>query len=157
MTFGYALIALAGAVTLGQSMRAPHQSHQDGAHALTASIGLLPCPLTISVLGFSWAQSHGVMFAVVILSLALGLSLTIGLVAVLAIAARHALGASAGLFFAVRAIRAGVASLRELGNDRHRGRRDPGAMAVDRLRVSWRPISGASHWPASHLASGWQE
>ena len=99
MTFGYALIALAGAVTLGQSMRAPHQSRQDGAHALTASIGLLPCPLTISVLGFSWAQSHGAMFAVVILSLALGLSLTIGLVAVLAIAARYALGASAGGYF----------------------------------------------------------
>jgi ABC-type nickel/cobalt efflux system permease component RcnA len=99
MTFGYGLIALAGAVTLGQSMRAPHQSHHDGAHALTAGIGLLPCPLTISVLGFAWAQSNGAMVAVVLVSLALGISLTIGLVAVLAIAARHALGASAGGYF----------------------------------------------------------
>jgi nickel/cobalt transporter (NicO) family protein len=99
VTLGYGLIALAGAVMLVQSLRDRHRAHHDGAHALTAGIGLLPCPLTISVLGFAWAQSHGAMVAVVLLSLALGISLTIGLVAVLAIAARHALGASAGGYF----------------------------------------------------------
>lgn len=96
---GYGLIALAGMVMLVQSLRDHHRPSHDGAHALTAGIGLLPCPLTISVLGFAWAQSHGAMVAVVLLSLALGISLTIGLVAVLAITARHALGASAGGYF----------------------------------------------------------
>jgi hypothetical protein len=44
--------------------------------ALTTGIGLLPCPLTISVLGFVWAQSPAVMVGLVLLSLALGISLT---------------------------------------------------------------------------------
>ena len=52
---GYCLIILAGAIMLVQSLR-PRSGH-DGAHALTAGVGLLPCPLTISVLGFAWAQS----------------------------------------------------------------------------------------------------
>lgn len=55
---------------------------------------LLPCPLTVSVLGFAWAQSSAVMVVFVLLSLALGISLTIGIVAVLAILARSTMGAA---------------------------------------------------------------
>src|SRR3954463_7968652 len=53
MMIGYSLIVVAGIVMLYQSMRPAHAAH-DGVHALTAGIGLLPCPLTISVLGFAW-------------------------------------------------------------------------------------------------------
>ena len=77
---GYGLIVLAGVVMLIQSLR-PGSSAHDGSHALTAGIGLLPCPLTISVLGFAWAQSSAAMVGLVLLSLALGISLTIGAVA----------------------------------------------------------------------------
>jgi len=89
---GYGLIVVAGAIMLVQSLRSGIA--HDGAHALTAGIGLLPCPLTISVLGFAWAQSSAVMVGLVLLSLALGISLTIGTVAVLAILARNTAGAA---------------------------------------------------------------
>jgi nickel/cobalt transporter (NicO) family protein len=87
---GYGLIVVAGAIMLVQSLRSGIA--HDGAHALTAGIGLLPCPLTISVLGFAWAQSSAVMVGLALLSLALGISLTIGTVAVLAILARSTAG-----------------------------------------------------------------
>ena len=89
--FGYGLIIFAGLIMIVQSFRAGH-THTDGAHSLTAGIGLLPCPLTISVLGFAWTQSSAVMVGLVLLSLGLGISLTIGLVALLAILARRGMG-----------------------------------------------------------------
>jgi ABC-type nickel/cobalt efflux system permease component RcnA len=88
---GYGLIILAGLVMIAQSLRASH-THADGAHALTAGIGLLPCPLIISVLGFAWTQSHLGMVLVVLASLALGIALTIGLVTLAAIVARRMMG-----------------------------------------------------------------
>lgn len=91
--FGYGLIIIAGVVMLYQSVRPVH-AHHDGGHALTAGIGLLPCPLTISVLGFAWIQGSVLMVGLVLVSLALGISLTIGTVALLAILTRHALGAT---------------------------------------------------------------
>ena len=59
---------------------------------LTAGIGMLPCPLTITVLGFAWAQGAGPMVAVVLVSLAAGIAFTIGTVALLAIIGRRLLG-----------------------------------------------------------------
>ena len=94
---GYALIVIAGAVMLVQSWR-PSSGHGDGATALTAGIGLLPCPLTISVLGFAWAQSNAAMVGLVLVSLALGISVTIGGVALAAIVARRSLGAALGRY-----------------------------------------------------------
>jgi ABC-type nickel/cobalt efflux system permease component RcnA len=91
--FGYGLIIVAGLVMIGQSLR-PSHSHVDGTSALTAGIGLLPCPLTISVLGFAWTQSSAVMVGLVLASLALGIALTIGLVATAAILARASMGAA---------------------------------------------------------------
>jgi ABC-type nickel/cobalt efflux system permease component RcnA len=85
---GYGLIVLAGAVMLLQSLRSGSGAH-GSTYALTAGVGLLPCPLTISVLGFAWAQSSGLMVGLVLLSLALGISLTIGCVTLLAILARN--------------------------------------------------------------------
>jgi ABC-type nickel/cobalt efflux system permease component RcnA len=61
-----------------------------GEHALTGGIGLLPCPQTILVLGFAW-KSLG-MVLVVLISLALGVPLTMGLVALAAIAGRRTMG-----------------------------------------------------------------
>ena len=90
---GYGLIIIAGLIMLFQGIR-PKHAHHDGAHALTAGIGLLPCPLTISVLGFAWVQGSAVMIGVVLVSLALGISLTIGLVALLAIAGRRFIGSA---------------------------------------------------------------
>lgn len=87
---GYGLIILAGAIMVVQSLRVG--SSHDGAHTLTAGIGLLPCPLTISVLGFAWTQSSLGMVLVVLVSLALGISLTIGLVTLAAIIGRRVLG-----------------------------------------------------------------
>lgn len=89
---GYGLIVFAGVIMLVQSLRSGNSTH-DSAHALTAGIGLLPCPLTISVLGFAWTQSSAIIVGIVLLSLALGISLTIGAVAVLAILARSTMGA----------------------------------------------------------------
>jgi ABC-type nickel/cobalt efflux system permease component RcnA len=91
MLVGYSLIIIAGMVMLIQSLRPAYAAH-DGVHALTAGVGLLPCPLTISVLGFAWAQGSAAMVGVVLLSLALGISTTIGIVAVLAIVARTTVG-----------------------------------------------------------------
>lgn len=93
-TFGYGLIALAGVLMLVQSLQGSRGHRMDGAGALTAGIGLLPCPLTISVLGFAWSQSSTVMVATVLLSLGLGIALTIGLVAAAAVLARLYLGAA---------------------------------------------------------------
>jgi ABC-type nickel/cobalt efflux system permease component RcnA len=89
---GYTFIILAGIVMVVQSFR-PGHGH-DGTHALTLGIGLLPCPLTISVLGFAWTQSSAAMVGVVLVSLALGISLTIGAFALAAIVARRSLGAA---------------------------------------------------------------
>jgi ABC-type nickel/cobalt efflux system permease component RcnA len=91
LMIGYVLIIIAGLVMLIQTLR-PAQTAHDGVHALTAGIGLLPCPLTISVLGFAWAQGSAAMVALVLLSLALGISTTIGIVAVLSIVTRTFLG-----------------------------------------------------------------
>lgn len=88
---GYGLIVLAGVIMVVQSLRTSH-AHGDGAHALTAGIGLLPCPLTISVLGFAWTQSNSWMVLVVLVSLAVGIALTIGLVALAAIVGRRMMG-----------------------------------------------------------------
>jgi nickel/cobalt transporter (NicO) family protein len=93
--FGYALIVGAGIIMVFQSVRPAH-AHGDGGHTLTAGIGLLPCPLTISVLGFAWIQGNSLMVGMVLISLALGISLTIGTVALLAILARNTLGAVLG-------------------------------------------------------------
>jgi nickel/cobalt exporter len=90
---GYGLIIVAGLVMLVQAVRPVSSSH-DGAHAITAGIGLLPCPLTISVLGFAWSQSSAAMVGLVLISLALGISATIGLVAFIAIVGRRSLGAA---------------------------------------------------------------
>lgn len=89
---GYAFIMLAGVLMVVQSFRPPHR--HDGTHALTLGIGLLPCPLTISVLGFAWTQSSAAMVGLALVSLALGISLTIGAVALAAIVARRSLGAA---------------------------------------------------------------
>ena len=88
---GYTLIIVAGLVMIVQSLR-PQHAHGDGAHALTAGVGLLPCPLTMSVLGFAWTQSSLPMVLVVLVALALGVALTIGLVALAAIGGRRLLG-----------------------------------------------------------------
>jgi ABC-type nickel/cobalt efflux system permease component RcnA len=88
---GYGLIIVAGAVMLFQSVR-PASAGHDGAHVLTGGIGLLPCPLTISVLGFAWVQGTAGMVTVVLAALALGIATTIGIVAVATILARQTLG-----------------------------------------------------------------
>ena len=88
---GYMLIGLAGLMMLVQSLRPAEHPHS--AHALTAGVGLLPCPLTISVLGFAWVQSTAPMVALVLLSLTAGIATTIGAVALLAILFRSSVGA----------------------------------------------------------------
>lgn len=88
---GYGLIIVAGAVMLFQSVR-PASAGHDAAHVLTGGIGLLPCPLTISVLGFAWVQGTAIMVMVVLAGLALGIATTIGIVAVVTILARNTLG-----------------------------------------------------------------
>jgi nickel/cobalt transporter (NicO) family protein len=91
--FGYGLIVLAGAMMLYQSFRPKqHDHYHDGSRALIAGMGLLPCPLTISVLGFAWLQSSSVMVGLMLVSLAMGISLTIGVVAVAAILGRATMG-----------------------------------------------------------------
>lgn len=94
---GYGLIVIAGLTMLVQSLRPAH-SHEHSAHSLTAGIGLLPCPLTISVLGFAWVQSSAIMVSLVFASLVLGIAVTIGSVAVVAILARRGLGAALGRY-----------------------------------------------------------
>jgi ABC-type nickel/cobalt efflux system permease component RcnA len=95
--FGYSLIMVAGMIMIVQSLRSG-PTHADGTHSLTAGIGLLPCPLTISVLGFAWTQSSTVMVGLVLVSLALGISLTIGAVALGAILGRRSLGMALGSY-----------------------------------------------------------
>jgi nickel/cobalt transporter (NicO) family protein len=90
---GYALVVAAGLLLIWQALR-PHTHEHDGAYALTAGIGLLPCPLTISVLGFAWIQSTSLMVGVALLSLTAGIATTIGAVALGAILARRAFGAA---------------------------------------------------------------
>lgn len=90
---GYSLIIAAGALMVIQSLR-PARSPRGEAHALTAGIGFLPCPLTISVLGFAWAQGTVAMVGMVLLSLALGIAATIAVVAVAAILVRGTVGAA---------------------------------------------------------------
>lgn len=92
LLLGYLLIVVAGFMLVIQSLR-PTRSAHDGVHALTIGAGLLPCPLTISVLGFAWTQANLAMVGAVLLSLALGISVTIGIVTVLAIIARRRIGA----------------------------------------------------------------
>jgi nickel/cobalt exporter len=87
---GYALIAVAGIMMVVQSLRPSGQPHR--AHTLAAGVGLLPCPLTISVLGFAWVQSTGPMVALVLLSLTAGIATTIGTVALAAILFRSSIG-----------------------------------------------------------------
>lgn len=89
---GYALIALAGVLMLVQSLRPMGEGAH--AHSLTVGIGLLPCPLTISVLGFAWVQGSSGMVAIVLVALAAGIAFTIGSVALAAIVARRAFGAA---------------------------------------------------------------
>jgi ABC-type nickel/cobalt efflux system permease component RcnA len=90
---GYGLIVAAGALMLVQSLR-PARPARGEIYALTAGIGFLPCPLTISVLGFAWAQATVAMVGLVVLSLALGIATTIAVVAVAAILARGTVGAA---------------------------------------------------------------
>jgi nickel/cobalt transporter (NicO) family protein len=92
---GYGLIIFSGMVMVVQSLR-PTPSADAGLYALTGGVGLLPCPLTISVLGFAWAQGTIAMAGLVLFSLALGIAATIGLVAVVAIVGRALVGASLG-------------------------------------------------------------
>lgn len=87
---GYGLIAVAGALMIFQTLRSGSAGMRP--HVLTVGIGLLPCPLTITVLGFAWAQGVGPMTAVVLFTLAAGIAFTIGLVAVLAILGRRCIG-----------------------------------------------------------------
>lgn len=88
---GYGLIVLAGFIMIAQGMRSQHD-HLHSSHALTIGIGLLPCPLTISVLGFAWSQSSALMVGTALVSLALGISLTIGTAGLVAILARRGMG-----------------------------------------------------------------
>ncbi len=88
---GYGFIVLAGLIMVSQSFARRSGDHRAGRHALTFGIGLLPCPLTITVLGFAWTQSNPFMIGVVLLSLALGIATTIGLVALAAILGRRGL------------------------------------------------------------------
>jgi len=91
--FGYALIVLAGMIMLWQSVR-PSHDHSHGSGTITAGIALLPCPLTISVLGFAWIQGTTAMVGFILIALALGIATTIGLVALAAILSRYILGAA---------------------------------------------------------------
>jgi len=61
----FAMGRLAGMMMLVQSFRPT--GHPHSAHTLTAGVGLLPCLLTISVLGFAWVQSTAPMVALVLL------------------------------------------------------------------------------------------
>jgi nickel/cobalt transporter (NicO) family protein len=93
--FGYGLIIFAGVIMLWQSFR-PSRVHDHGTGTITAGIGLLPCPLTISVLGFAWIQGTASMVALVLIALTLGIATTIGLVALTAILSRCFVGKALG-------------------------------------------------------------
>jgi nickel/cobalt transporter (NicO) family protein len=87
---GYSLILIVGAVMLIQSLRPTSATARP--HVLTIGVGLLPCPLTITVLGFAWAQGTSAMVGIVLIALAAGIAFTIGTVALLAIIACRFLG-----------------------------------------------------------------
>lgn len=92
---GYVLIMIAGLIMLWHSLRpTPAEHGHDGAGTMTVGIGLLPCPLTISVLGFAWLQSTAGMVGLMLVALALGIGVTIGTVAIGAILGRYLLGAT---------------------------------------------------------------
>lgn len=91
--FGYGLIIVAGLLMIFQSLRPGGGLRDEHGHSLVAGMGLLPCPLTISVLGFAWTQSTALMVGLVLISLAFGISFTIGMVAVFAITTRRGIGA----------------------------------------------------------------
>jgi len=87
---GYGLILIAGTIMIYQSVNPV--AFKAGPHVMTAGIGILPCPLTITVLGFAWAQGSGPMVGVVLVALAAGIAFTIGLVALFAIGGRRLFG-----------------------------------------------------------------
>jgi ABC-type nickel/cobalt efflux system permease component RcnA len=89
---GYGFILVAGLMMLVQSLRPMKVGLHP--HFLTMGIGLLPCPLTIMVLGFAWVQATALMVGVVLASLAAGIAFTIGSIAVLAIVVRRLFGQS---------------------------------------------------------------
>lgn len=92
---GYALIIGAGLLMFWQSIR-PSHARGNADRAIAAGIGLLPCPLTISVLGFAWTQTSLAMILVVIGALFAGVALTIASVAVGAILIRQSVGSALG-------------------------------------------------------------
>lgn len=73
--FGYALIVFAGLIMLWQSFRPSHE-HSHGSGTITAGIGLLPCPLTISVLGFARIQGTTAMAGFILIALTRGIATT---------------------------------------------------------------------------------
>lgn len=92
--FGYGLIVFAGLIMLWQSVRPSHEHHLHHTGTITLGVGLLPCPLTISVLGFAWIQGTPMMVLLVLIALTLGIATTIGLVALAAITSRRLAGAA---------------------------------------------------------------
>ncbi len=90
VTLGYAIIAAAGLLMILQAWRGS-ASAQHGSYMIAAGIGLLPCPLTVMVLGFALAQGSLASAIVILIALALGIALTIGVVAAGAILLRDAL------------------------------------------------------------------
>lgn len=92
---GYVLIIGAGLLMLWQSLRSSRSAEHDGG-VLAVGIGLLPCPLTISVLGFAWTQASLAMIALIVAALFAGIALTITGVAVGAILIRRTVGQTLG-------------------------------------------------------------
>jgi nickel/cobalt exporter len=74
--FGYSLIVFAGLIMFWQSFRPSHE-HSHGSGTITAEIGLLPCPLTISVLGFARIQGTTAMAGFILIALTRGIATTI--------------------------------------------------------------------------------
>ena len=83
-TLGYGLVALAGALMVLQAFRPRGTSHH-AAFTITAGIGVLPCPLTITVLGFALAQASMAHAAILLMALALGVAATLATVALMAV------------------------------------------------------------------------
>jgi len=81
---GYSLVALAGVIMILQAWRT-RPAGTASAITITAGIGVLPCPLTISVLGFTLSQSSMAWAVLALLSLAVGVATTIGTVALLTV------------------------------------------------------------------------
>jgi nickel/cobalt transporter (NicO) family protein len=91
---GAGFIVLAGVMMIWRAVRRDTHTHDD-AHSLTFGIGLLPCPVTVSVLSFAWLQSSVLMMTATIFSLALGIGSTIVTVALAANATQRLLGQEA--------------------------------------------------------------